>query len=108
MTVLVSKIVPFGFNMDPKCSKMVPQSRLRLSLGDFGGKMPSPKRPWDAKGLPKGSQKDAKGRIWESVWDQKAVKIVNLSKLSMLSKSSSRLHESSILEIRGDPNITKM
>ena len=55
--------VPFGRNMGPKCSKMVSQSRLRLSLGDFGGKMPSPKRPWEAKGSPKGCQREDLGVV---------------------------------------------
>ncbi len=38
--------------------------------------------PQSDLGRPKGRQKDAKGGIWESFWDPKAVKIVNLSKSS--------------------------
>ena len=64
---------------------MVSQSRLRLSLGDFGGKMPSPKRPWEAKGSPKGCQREDLGVVLgsKSCENCQLVQTVNFVKIEL-------------------------
>ena len=56
----------FGENMQqggPKSSEMGSWSRPRSPVGDFGDKMPSLKRPWEAKGSPKGCQREDLGVV---------------------------------------------